>query len=116
MKEEKEFLNQRYDLRVSRKLGLNDNIYINSAYKKIFAIIESDPIALWNHIYTRGNKTSLVTTAYRKLKLAIEAINPKLIEENTRKKNSHNARKKLNKEINMGILGTPQSHFHKKRT
>jgi hypothetical protein len=113
-KKEREALKQKYEIRVSKKLGLNDTAFINGEYKKVFCLIETSPIALWNHIYTRGTKTSLTQTAYAKLKMAVSKINPDHIEENTKKRSQHNALKKFNREANNGTLGTPHSKFHKK--
>lgn len=108
-------LTQQYDLCVSKKRRESDTVKIDEVYKNISTLIETDPIALWNYIHTRGNKTSLVRTAYSKLKMAVSKIDPKLIEENSKKRSQHIASKKLNREANNGILGTPQSNFQKKK-
>jgi len=108
-------LSQKNNLCVSKKLRENDAIKIGGIYKKVFSLIESDPITLWNYIHTKGNKTSLVRTAYSKLKMAISEIDPELIEENSKKRSLYYATKKLNREANNGILGTPQSNFQKKK-
>jgi len=108
-------LSQKNNLCVSKKLRENDAVKISGIYKKVFSLIESDPIALWNYIHTKGNKTSLVRTAYSKLKMVVSKIDPKLIEENSKKRSLYYATKKLNREANNGILGTPQSNFQKKK-
>lgn len=109
----KEMLKQKFDLNVSKKLRESDSVFIGGSYKKIFSLIELDPIGLWNHIHTRGNKTSLVRTAYAKLKMAVSKIDPSLIEANSKKLSFLLAKKRLNKEANNGILGSPESKFHK---
>ena len=102
-----------YEFTVTSKLREKDPLTVNGERATIGYLIDNNPVALWNHIHTKDNRTSLVTTAYSRLKCVIKNINPDLIQINDIKRNLYYSNKKIKQEILSGKLGTSKSKFIK---
>ena len=77
---------------------------------RIYDLIKSYPIALWNMIHQVNSKVSLVRTAYAKLKTKID---PSLIEEVKKKHEKRKAVRQLKREIANGFINAKNSRFKK---
>ena len=101
------------DFCVTSKLRGQDAVCVNGETKRVELFIQSNPLNLWDAIHSNGSKISLIRTTYAQLKKAVEKINPALVEKVNKEHNLHNATRKINKEMNTGVLGTTKSTFKK---
>lgn len=98
---------------LTSKLRGQDAVCVKNETKKVELFIQSNPLDLWNAIHTTGSNISLVRTTYDLLKKAVWKISPELVHKVDRQHNLHSTTKKLNKEVNSGVFGTPKSKFKK---
>lgn len=108
------YLCKRDDNTVTSKLRLQDAIKWHhkgeERVDRIYDLIKSYPIALWNMIHQVNSKVSLVRTAYAKLKTKID---PSLIEEVKKKHEKRKAVRQLKREIANGFINAKNSRFKK---
>ena len=90
---------------------LKENAVIIENYITIKTLINVAPILLWQLIHSKGSKISLVGTAYSVLKQRITEIEPKLIAVNKIKREEHRCKKKLDRAILSGTMGTENSPY-----
>ncbi|MDG1715899.1 hypothetical protein [Lacinutrix sp.] len=101
----------------NHKLMLGDVISWNHRFMTIADIINEYPLELWKRIHPDNkylkytDKISLVRPAYAKLKTKIKSLQPELVALVDAQHEKHKAKRKLQKEIASGKLGTNSSSF-----
>lgn len=93
---------------------LRENADIIENYITIKTLVTVAPVLLWQLIHTKGSKVSLVRDAYSVLKQRISEIQPELIAINNIKYEEHKSKKRLERAIASGTIGTANSPY--KRT
>jgi hypothetical protein len=101
---------------ISHKRRACDSIQVSGKYYLVNALIENDPVFLWNAIHgartERTNKCiSLVRTDYARLKSAVYNKNPELVEDIERRYQQIKTKKKLMRDIQTGKICSEESKF-----
>jgi hypothetical protein len=99
------------DFCITRRLRLQDSIFVDNQYITIHKLIDSDPVKLWNLIHSTGSKIRLVSTVHYKLKQIISKVAAELIAINDVKRELRKNKMKLSKAIATGTIGTDKSSY-----
>lgn len=104
---------RRTDFCVSSKKREQDSIVVDGERIVISTLIKGNPLVLWNIVHTKGSETSLVRTAYAKLKEAVAKIDSTLVEKANKEHELNKSKRKIAIELKNGTLETSKSHFRK---
>lgn len=96
---------------ISHKKRLQDPIKIDGSYQTVSALIENNPLKLWDIIHTRGSGVSLVRPAYAILKKEVTKIDIERVKSAEKTFLKYKLKRKYQKECSDKKIGTNSSKF-----